>query len=102
MISRLVAQSASFSCDCKRLEKSARRLITERTCLCSHPRKRARGAHLRIGRVLLASMTADGLAEHLFDVANQLNRGAALLIDRDEKVHVTAIDLRRAERPRRP
>ena len=34
--------------------------------------------HLRIGRVLLASMTADQLAEHLFDVANQLNQGAAL------------------------
>ena len=50
--------------------------------------------HLRIGRVLLASLTADGLAEHLFDVANQLNRGAALLIDHDEKVHVAAIDLR--------
>src|ERR1700724_2834876 len=49
--------------------------------------------HLRIGRVLLASMTADGLAEHLFDVANQLNRGAGLLIDRDEKVHVATIDL---------
>ena len=30
--------------------------------------------HLRIGRALLASLTADGLAEHLFDVANQLNR----------------------------
>src|SRR5712671_5558146 len=52
------------------------------------------GAHLRIGRVLLASITADGLAENLFDVANQLNRGAALLIDRDEKVHVATIDLR--------
>ena len=39
-------------------------------------------------------MTADGLAEHLFDVANQLNRGAALLIDRDEKVQVATIDLR--------
>jgi PAS domain S-box-containing protein len=51
------------------------------------------GAHLRIGRLLLASMAADGLAEHLFDVANQLNRGAALLIDRDEKVHVATIDL---------
>ena len=50
--------------------------------------------HLRIGRELLASMTADGVAEHLFDVANQLNRGAALLIDHDEKVHVAAIDLR--------
>jgi predicted ATPase/signal transduction histidine kinase len=51
------------------------------------------GAHLRIGRVLLASITADGLAEHLFDVANQFNRGAALLIDGDEKIHVAAIDL---------
>jgi predicted ATPase/signal transduction histidine kinase/tRNA A-37 threonylcarbamoyl transferase component Bud32 len=51
------------------------------------------GAHLRIGRVLVASMTADGLAEHLFDVANQFNRGAALLIDRDEKLHVATIDL---------
>jgi len=50
--------------------------------------------HLRIGRELLASLTADGLAEHLFDVANQLNRGAALLIDHDEKVHVAAIDLK--------
>ncbi len=49
--------------------------------------------HLRIGRVLLASMTGDGLAEHLFDVANQFNRGAALLIDRDEKVLVATIDL---------
>ncbi len=49
--------------------------------------------HLHIGRVLLASMSADQLAEHLFDVANQLNRGAALLIDRDEKVQVATIDL---------
>src|SRR5208337_1980526 len=50
--------------------------------------------HLRIGRVLLASMTQDDLAEHLFDVANQLNRGAALLVDRDEKAQVATIDLR--------
>src|SRR5258708_6791108 len=51
-------------------------------------------AHLRIGRVLLASMTADQLAEQLFDVANQFNRGAALLIDRDEKRQVATLDLR--------
>jgi PAS domain S-box-containing protein len=50
--------------------------------------------HLRIGRVLLANMTQDDLAEHLFDVANQLNRGAARLIDRDEKAQVATIDLR--------
>ena len=39
-------------------------------------------------------MTPNELAEHLFDVANQLNRGAALLIDRDEKAQVATIDLR--------
>jgi predicted ATPase len=50
--------------------------------------------HLRIGRALLASMTPDALTEHLFDVANQFNRGAARLIDRDEKAQVAAIDLR--------
>ena len=51
-------------------------------------------AHLRIGRALLASMTEDALDEHLFDVANQLNWGAPLLIDHDEKVQVATIDLR--------
>jgi PAS domain S-box-containing protein len=50
--------------------------------------------HLRIGRVLLANMTPDSLAEHLFDVANQLNRSGALLIDRDEKARVATIHLR--------
>jgi predicted ATPase len=41
----------------------------------------------------LASLTADGLAEHLFVVANQLNRGAELLVNHSEKVRVAAIDL---------
>ena len=50
--------------------------------------------HLRIGRALLASMNADSLADHLFDAANQVNRGAALLIDHDEKVQVADLDLR--------
>jgi PAS domain S-box-containing protein len=58
------------------------------------PEAERAAAHLRIGRVLLAGMTAHGLAEHLFDVANQLNRGAALLTNRDEKAQVAAIDLR--------
>src|SRR5467141_694446 len=39
-------------------------------------------------------MTANELAEHLFDAANQFNRGATRLIDRDEKVQVATIDLR--------
>jgi PAS domain S-box-containing protein len=49
--------------------------------------------HLRAGRALLANMIAEGLAGHLFDVANQFNRGAAALVDRDEKARVAAIDL---------
>ena len=49
--------------------------------------------HLRIGRAL-ARMTADELAEHLFDVANQFNRGATRVVDRDEKAQVATIDLR--------
>ncbi len=58
------------------------------------PEERRADVHLRIGRALLASMPADELAEHLFDVANQLNRGADRLIDRDEKAQVATIDLR--------
>ncbi|MGA2848112.1 MAG: serine/threonine-protein kinase PknK, partial [Terracidiphilus sp.] len=55
-------------------------------------------AHLRIGRVLLATMSEDQLAEHLFDVANQLNRGAALLVDRDEKADIATFNLRTGRR----
>jgi predicted ATPase/signal transduction histidine kinase len=58
------------------------------------PEEQRAGVHLRIGRMLLARMTADQLADHLFDVANQLNRGAERLIDRDERVRVATIDLR--------
>jgi PAS domain S-box-containing protein len=58
------------------------------------PEDRRAEVHLRIGRVLLASMTADELAEHLFDVANHFNRGATLLVDLDEKAQVAAIELR--------
>ena len=43
-------------------------------------------------------MTADELAEHLFDIANELNRVAAQLVDRDEKAQVATIDLRAGRR----
>jgi predicted ATPase len=58
------------------------------------PKEHRAEVHLRIGRVLLASMTPEELAEHLFDVANQFSRGAARLLDRDEKAQVATIDLR--------
>jgi PAS domain S-box-containing protein len=58
------------------------------------PEDRRAEVHLHTGRVLLASMTADQLTEHLFDVADQFNRGATRLIDRDEKAQVATINLR--------
>ncbi len=62
------------------------------------PAEQRAEVHLRIGRALLASMTADDLAEHLFDVASQFNRGATRLIDPDEKAQVATIDLRAGRR----
>jgi GAF domain-containing protein len=54
--------------------------------------------HLRIGRKLLAAMSEDQLDEHLFDVANQLNRGAERLTDRNEKAEFAAFNLRTGRR----
>jgi PAS domain S-box-containing protein len=58
-------------------------------------------AHLRIGRALLADMTADEVAGRLFDVANQFNLGATRLIDRDEKALVASIELRAGRNAKR-
>jgi PAS domain S-box-containing protein len=56
------------------------------------------GVHLGIGRVLLATMPEDQLDEHLFDVANQLNRGAGRLADQNEKAEVATFNLRTGRR----
>jgi PAS domain S-box-containing protein len=58
------------------------------------PESERAGEHLRIGRLLLSSLTDEGPIELLFDIASQLNRGAALLTDHDEKVRVAGISLR--------
>jgi PAS domain S-box-containing protein len=58
------------------------------------PGVRREETHLRIGRVLLATLTEEQLTEHLFDVTNQINRGVALLFDPEEKVQVAMIELR--------
>jgi PAS domain S-box-containing protein len=58
------------------------------------PEMRRAAVHLRIGRQLLANMTAEELTEQLFEVANQFNRGGTLIVDRDEKAQVATINLR--------
>jgi len=62
------------------------------------PEAERAGAHLRIGRVLLATMSEDQLDEPLFDVANQLNRGAGRLVDPNEKAELATFNLRTGRR----
>jgi predicted ATPase/signal transduction histidine kinase len=57
------------------------------------PEEHRAAVHLRIGRKLLAKVTANELTEQLFEVANQFNRGAALIVERDEKMRVATINL---------
>jgi predicted ATPase/signal transduction histidine kinase/GAF domain-containing protein len=57
------------------------------------PEEDRAAVHLRIGRKLLASMTANEPTEQLFEIANQFNRGTALIVDRDEKTRIAAINL---------
>jgi PAS domain S-box-containing protein len=58
------------------------------------PEEQRAEVHLRIGRSLFSGMTEGELSSNLFEVANQFNRGAELLIDQDEKAQVATIDLR--------
>jgi PAS domain S-box-containing protein len=50
--------------------------------------------HLQIGRLLMARMSADELSENIFDVVNQLNRGATLIYELNEKHCVAELNLR--------
>jgi predicted ATPase len=68
-----------------RIQEAAYSLIPER--------QRAE-VHLALGRMLRAGTTADEVVEHLFDVANQFNRGATQLVDLYEKAEVATISLR--------
>ena len=54
--------------------------------------------HLRIGRLLMARLSADETVENVFDVVNHLNRGAALISDLTEKQRVAELNLRAAKR----
>ena len=70
----------------------------QQAAYCLIPEEDRAEVHLRIGRVLRVNLTADELAEHVFDVANQFNRGAALLAEPDEKAQVAQINLHAGRR----
>jgi predicted ATPase/signal transduction histidine kinase len=49
--------------------------------------------HLQLGRLLMAVMPAERIAEGIFNLVNQLNRGAVLISDPHEKQRVAKLNL---------
>ncbi|WNG52125.1 AAA family ATPase [Archangium minus] len=49
------------------------------------PEEQRRAVHLRIGRLLRASLSPEEMRERLFDVVNQLNAGAELISNAEER-----------------
>ncbi len=56
------------------------------------------GILLKIGRMLLASLHPEQLAERLFEVVNDLNAGSVLIQDDTEQVKVVALNVRAARK----
>src|SRR6202171_3142762 len=50
-------------------------------------------AHLRIGRVLASRAASEELEEKIFEIVNQLDRGAALIHSREERERVAELNL---------
>ena len=59
----------------------------------SSPRRERAAAHLRIGRALAARTAPEELEEHIFEIVNQLNRGAALIDLPEERERVAELNL---------
>ncbi|WNG19411.1 AAA family ATPase [Cystobacter fuscus] len=56
------------------------------------PEAERKAIHLRIGRLLLASLPPEELRQKLFDVVNQLNAGAELLVLPEERHRVALLN----------
>jgi PAS domain S-box-containing protein len=51
------------------------------------------GAHLRIGRLLVARTSSQEREEMIFDIVNHLNRGVALIASREERDNLAELNL---------
>jgi PAS domain S-box-containing protein len=57
------------------------------------PEKSRAAEHLRIGRLLAAQASPEKREETIFDIVNQLNRGAALITSREERENLAELNL---------
>ncbi|WP_246257755.1 trifunctional serine/threonine-protein kinase/ATP-binding protein/sensor histidine kinase [Pararobbsia alpina] len=55
-------------------------------------------AHLRIGRLLAAQTPPEQLQEMIFEIVGQLNRGAALIIEQEERERLAELNLNAGKR----
>jgi PAS domain S-box-containing protein len=56
--------------------------------------------HLRIGRLLAANTPPEAIAEHVFEIVSQFNRGAVLITSTEERVQVAELNLIAGRRAR--
>jgi len=64
------------------------------------PESERAGAHLRIGRALVAGTAPDIIEDAIFDIVNHLNRGAGLVAAHDERERIIAFNLIAGKRAR--
>ena len=57
------------------------------------PERARAAAHLRIGRLLAKRTAPAEIEEKIFEIVNQLNRGAALITSRDEREQLAELNL---------
>jgi predicted ATPase/signal transduction histidine kinase len=80
----ILRQEGSYAFLHDRVQEAAYALI---------PEGERAAAHLRIGRVLASLTAAEELEEHIFEIVNQLDRGAALIDSREERERVAELNL---------
>jgi hypothetical protein len=64
------------------------------------PEDERAAVHLRIGRLLLPTLAAGDASDRIFDIVNQLNRGANLVASSDERLQIAELNLTAARRAR--
>jgi len=80
----ILRQEASYAFLHDRVQEAAYALI---------PEGERAATHLRIGRALASRTSPAELEEHIFDIVNQLDRGAALIGSREERERVAELNL---------
>jgi PAS domain S-box-containing protein len=85
----ILSQKRSFKFTHDRVQEAAYALIP--------PESRAE-QHLRVGRLLLSSMSPQEISDRIFDVLNQLNLGSKLISESDEQLRLAMLNLEAAKK----